>query len=393
MAHRLRLQVLRADQVEERPARVSVGEDDGGADGLAAGQLDADGCRLRVALDQDTSHGCAGANRRPALVGRRGQRLGQPAHAANYETLLQQPAKILVEEAEVGSCAARAEGCADDGRAAQRALQRVALEPLVQVVAGGHRQDAHQFHHVVAAQPFQAQGQRRPAHQVAATQGAQIGRGQQQHTAQQPGHACHLPPKGRPAFCVAGAEAGDLLHRARFVAPEGQGAAVGLRGAEQRRAGLELQPVASQVELADDLVLEEGRVGRAAVHAIARPRLFRARRAAQRVAPFQHQHAPPGRGQCRRGHQSIMPRADDNCVVVVVHVRFLFMGGERVQGDPPCSSAPPLPYASSLPNPERFQRPQPPRRAHDAAAGVGAGAALEVALDWGAVLRIASSRA
>jgi len=73
----------------------------------------------------------------------------------------------------------------------------------------------------------------------------------------------------------------------------------------------------------DDLFLEESRVGRAAVDAIAGPYLFRACHAAQCVALLQHKHALAPCGQSRRGDQPVVSCADYDCVVVFVHVRFL----------------------------------------------------------------------
>ena len=70
-----------------------------------------------------------------------------------------------------------------------------------------------------------------------------------------------------------------------------------------------------QLQIRDHLRIEQRH--RVARHRIAeaRMKLFRDRRAADDIAPLQHQHLQPGLSQIRRANEPVMAPADDDNVV------------------------------------------------------------------------------
>ena len=138
----------------------------------------------------------------------------------------------------------------------------------------------------------------------------------------------HRQPELRVPLRVQRAELGDLAPGPLLVPPARQRAPV-----EQRREGAverdELEPEARQVELADDVGPEQADDVGADREGEARVELLAHRRAAQDVAPLEHEHLAPGPGQVGGAGEAVVAAADDDRVVVRARWLhgFLLRGG------------------------------------------------------------------
>ena len=110
----------------------------------------------------------------------------------------------------------------------------------------------------------------------------------------------------------------DLAPRARVVvhAPEVVAVRHGRERAVQRQ---DLEAVAGQVELADDLGPQQRDHVRADGELEAGEDLLGHRRSAQHVPALEHEHLAPGAGQVGGVHEAVVAAADDDRVVPLGH--------------------------------------------------------------------------
>ena len=91
-------------------------------------------------------------------------------------------------------------------------------------------------------------------------------------------------------------------------------------------SGRIFKPVLRQFQVADDLRPQQADHIRELAELVPREDLLGHRRAADDVPPFQHHDLLAGPRQIRRGHQPVVPAADDDRVVVI-YAHALFIPG------------------------------------------------------------------
>ena len=124
----------------------------------------------------------------------------------------------------------------------------------------------------------------------------------------------------------------DLAVRHLLVRSHHEGAAVG-KGREGRRAARQqLEAVAVQLELANDLRTQQAVDVRGGRDLVARPDLFGDAGAADQLAPLEH-HALARARQIGRGHERVVPGADEDDVVAVRHFVYNEMGRDCAPGE------------------------------------------------------------
>ena len=127
-----------------------------------------------------------------------------------------------------------------------------------------------------------------------------------------PGELLQLVVHAHERPRVGGRELLELPDRALPVRPPGHHRAVG-KGHEQRRvAGNHPQPVSRQVEVADDLGPQHARDVRGRRGPAAGRDLLGHARAADDLAPLEHERREARAGEVRRGRQAVVPPADDD---------------------------------------------------------------------------------
>ena len=119
--------------------------------------------------------------------------------------------------------------------------------------------------------------------------------------------------------------AADLALRLRVIVDAPQVIAVRHRreGAVERQ---DLEAVARQIEIADDLRPQQRHDVRADREAEAGEHLFGHRGAAEDVAALEHEHLPPGAGEIGRRCQAVVAAADDDRVILHCGIRIADCG-------------------------------------------------------------------
>ena len=319
-----RRQRIRRQQPRVQQFRIDAGGDIFGADGLAIVEDDADGA---VALDDHLAHAGIGfdLDAMPARGAR--HRLRDRAHAADGvapDALL----AVHLAEGMVQHHIGRARGVgagviADDGVEPVQRLDQIALEPVVQHLAGRTREQIEQAALLLQRKPAQDVGGAERIEGFADGADAKtlddVRRRAQHEGAQHVGDLFEFAVERVDPSGVALAEFRHGLMGAAFAGQEI--AAVG-GGQEILRAALDdPQAVLGQLQVGDDLRVEQADgVGRDRI-AETRMEFLGDRGAADHLAALDHLHAQPGHRQIGRAGEAVMPRADDDNVGFV-HVRF-----------------------------------------------------------------------
>ena len=314
-------QVLAADVVQERGARVQRGDHDLGRD--LPSVLEDDPCGPAV-FEQQLAYPGAGADLGAVVPGGAGDRVGDRAHAALLEAPVAQVAVADVADRvvrhHVGGARLVGPGPgADHAVDRQRALDLRRGEPVVEQVGDRHR---HQPGHVgdgAHVQAALAPGQPQRLGQVAGLVRAEVRRHGEQQRAE------HLGQPGQPGV-PARHRVGVLLRPAGDLVV----VALGVVGVELDRPAFgeglvvrahreDLVAVLFQPQVADDGRRHQrhhvGQAGDAEVRGV-RPGSLGGRGAAGLRPRLEHQRPGAGAGQVRRGDQAVVPAADDDRVVV-----------------------------------------------------------------------------
>ena len=214
----------------------------------------------------------------------------------------------------------RARVVADDAVEAVHRLERLALEPVIQIVAGGHREQRQQLAPRAHVEPPQAAADARRAHQLRQRRApAAFEHVRRRGQRQLPQHVRDgLEPLGvfGQAGRIARREARHLRLRAALAGE--QIAAVGGRQEVGAAPLDDAQAVAGEIEVADDLrVQERDRIGG---DRVAEPgmELLGDRGAADQRAPLEHGDLEPGAGQVRGAHQPVVSATDDQRIATAV---------------------------------------------------------------------------
>ena len=209
---------------------------------------------------------------------------------------------------------------ADDSARGQRGLEHVRLEPLLQEVGRAH---GHQLHEHMELFRLEAQEVLREAKQAGDVTRAQPGGIGWHDTEQVLDRAGHM--EERPAVVVvrlrvAHGEAGDLPPAAVVIGVPVEAVAVRQRGerALQRQDG---EPVAGELQFADDLRAHQAHHVREDAVAKAREDLLGDGGASQQRPRFQHAHVEARARQVGRVHQAVVPAAHHDHVVFPGHCR------------------------------------------------------------------------
>ena len=287
-------------------------------DPLARGRDDAGGAAI---LDQDLADRGGGADFDPASGAGARHRLGDRAHAADRMTPRAPPAvhlaPAMMHEHVAGSRRIGAGIGSDDPVEAEDRLDRIALEPLVEDIAGRTGEELDKI-----ALPFEPErtqavcdfGCVQEAREAGgeALSGREIGGRLERERAQDVGQALEPRLIRREPFGVAGGEFRHLRPGAPRpgleVAPVGQGEEIRQRALDQ------LEAVAMEVEIADDCRAQKrDRIGGDGI-AEAGMEFLRRRGAADLSAPLEHRDFEAGGGEIGGGDQSVMAAADDDHV-------------------------------------------------------------------------------
>ena len=125
------------------------------------------------------------------------------------------------------------------------------------------------------------------------------------------------PPEVPQVRQRAGVVLGEGRDRPRvdvIVVPERQRSAIVEPHQLVRQHGVELQPVPAQLEVAHDLRPQQPAQRCAGGEPVAGNQLLADASSADDRSTFEHQHRVPGPRQIRRGHQAVVPGADDRDV-------------------------------------------------------------------------------
>ena len=147
-------------------------------------------------------------------------------------------ADVMVQEAERGAARARALQQVQHAGGAERALQRIVLEPVVEQLRHRHRQDAQQVREAALAEPPRAQREARAQ---------RVRRRRRVDRFEEARETRHALAELRPARRVVLAHAADRLHAARHVAPQLEPTAAGQRHGEPGVRRFELQALEAQL--------------------------------------------------------------------------------------------------------------------------------------------------
>ena len=202
----------------------------------------------------------------------------------------------------------------DDARRRHRRLEHVGLEPLIEKVGRAHR---HQLNLVVAVlvrQRAEAPRQEQQLAQLARVERHRIGRRHAEDRLDEPRHLHHRLAVFVVGFGVELRVASNLTMRRRVIvhAPE----IVAVRHRRERAVERQnLQPVARQIQIADDFRPQQRDDVGADREFEPGKHLLGHRGAAEHVPPLEHEDLAPRSGEIGSRGQPVMPAADDNGVV------------------------------------------------------------------------------
>ena len=221
---------------------------------------------------------------------------------------------------------------ADDAVEAVHGLDRVALEPVVEVVAGRHGEQRQQLAPRAHVEPPQTAADARRAHQLrqrrAPAAFKRVRRRGQHQVAQ------HVRD-GVQALAVLGQACRIVRREARHLRLRATGAGeqiAAVRGWQEVGAAPldDAQAVAGKIKVADDLrVQQRDRIGG---DRVAKPgvELLGDRGAADHCAPLEHGDLEPRRRQVRGAHQPVVSATDDQCIAApVAALRAVTHGSTR----------------------------------------------------------------
>ncbi len=226
----------------------------------------------------------------------------------------------MVQQHVGGAGGARSQEGPDDAAGRLGGLERIELEPLVQIVRRAHGHELVERVEFFRAQRAEVPGELQHALEIGGRQRRRI-RGQHaENRLHRHGHVVHQAAEQHRRLGVPGRVPGQLPAGQVGIDPGAQIVAVVERhdGALQRE---NLEPVPGQLEVADDLGAEQA-------HHIGKDRELESREdllgdggAPDQRPALQHQHFLAGAGQVGRRDQAVVAAPDEDRVVVL-HDRF-----------------------------------------------------------------------
>jgi hypothetical protein len=208
-------------------------------------------------------------------------------------------------------------------------LEHIGLEPLVEEAGRAHR---HQLQLVVLVLPGElpeAAQQEQQLLQAPRVERHRIGRRQAENRPYEAPHLHHRPAVFVVGFGVQARVARDLAVGLGVIV--GPPEVVALRHRRERAVERQdLEPVAREIELADDLRPEQRDDVRAHREVKALEHFLGDGRAADDVAAFEHQDPAAGAGEVGGCGEAVVPRADDGDVVL--HAECIVTSWLRASG-------------------------------------------------------------
>ena len=309
------VQVIGADEIEQRALGIGIRDHRVGAHFLAADKHDAD---RAAGLDHYVVNQRVGAHFAAGRHNRRRQRVADGAHAASGQgeraALAAGIAAGAEQEIEHRVWRARPERMAEHAVEGERTLERGALEAVVEQIGGVHTDDTQQFAHVVAAQASDAEAELEIAEALAPAGRLDRRRRRQQHRPQRAREAHHARAERRVALGVARRELRQRVARRRRVRRERQMPAVGQQRDCRQVAPAVVEAVARQAKIGDHLGMHEVQDVSAGRHVVAGVDLLGRRRAAGPRARLADHHLAAGLGEIGRADQAVVAAADDHRV-------------------------------------------------------------------------------
>ncbi len=210
---------------------------------------------------------------------------------------------------------------ADDSACRLGRLQRLALEPFVEVIGRAHRHELAEIVKARLAQAAHVSAESRQSQQVPRMKRGRVGRRHRKERFHRAGHVVHPTPVLLVGFGVAQRVTGELAPVLVVIVPLGEVVAVGERR-QRRFERQDVQAVARQVELADDLGSQQAHHVREHREAKAGKDFFAHGCPADALATLEHQHSLSRAGKIGRADQSVVPAADHDRVVARAHARL-----------------------------------------------------------------------
>ena len=246
-------QLLAFDQLQERAARVEPGDDDRRGDLVAV--LEDDAAHAAVlhehALDRRVRANLGAERarrRRDGLADRARSALLKPPRSKRAVDL----AHVVMQQHVRRAGRPRAEKRADDAARRLRRFERIELVPLVEIVGAAHRHQLVERVKSLRAQRPQVTAELEQSAQIRRRERRRIGRHHAEDRLHGHRHVVHQAPELDGRFGVTRRMPRQLAPRLVGVGPPREIVAV----VERRDRALErqdLQPVARQVEIANDL--------------------------------------------------------------------------------------------------------------------------------------------
>ena len=164
------------------------------------------------------------------------------------------------------------------------------------------------------AEAAEVRAQPQQTGQVARLQRGRIGRNHAEYRLHGARHLVHEPPELVVGLRVARRVARQLAAVLVVVVPLREVVAVRQRR-ERALQRQDVQAVPRQVEIANDLGAQQAHHVREHRELEAGKDLLGHGRAADALAPLEHEHALAGAGEIRGAHEPVVAAADDDCVV------------------------------------------------------------------------------
>ena len=317
VAHDVVRELTLADEVAVGRDRVGVRDDEAAGDHLARLELDAGG--PPVADDHSPDRG-VGAQLGSGRAGRAGERAADSAHpavdpapGAGVAVDLADP---VVHQHVRRPRGHRASPGADHRLRAERALDALVLEPLVEQIGCGEREEAEQLGDVAALPVAQLRAEPEPAGEVAQPQ---VRRDDEEQVSKQPGKPLEVAVELGIRVAVVLRELRDLLPGAGHVAPHRQRRPVRERDVVVRLEDRHAVAVVGQPEVAHDLRRHQADDVRGRRDPVAGPRLLGDRRPAERGPLLEHEHVEPAAREVGGAREPVVAPADDDHVALASH--------------------------------------------------------------------------
>ena len=204
---------------------------------------------------------------------------------------------------------------ADHAARRHRALERVALEPVVEQVADRHGHDPEEVLHVALAEAGSAAGLAQQREQVAGVAGAERRRRPQHHRAQEVAHPLEQRRERRVGVGVLARVGADRVDRLLLVVEEEQRRPVGRQRRVRRVERVDLVAELLQFEVVDHLRVQQGDDVGGARDPVAGPYLLGDAGAPEDVALLEHADAQTCLGEVRGCGKPVVTASDDDRVV------------------------------------------------------------------------------